>query len=339
MRVLVTGSAGFIGYHLVKRLIKEKINVVGIDNINDYYDQSLKEDRLKDLQKLSDSSSYSFLKIALEDRHELKNIFKTFKFTHVINLAAQAGVRYSLENPSAYIQSNIVGFSNLIEECSANSIDHFLYASSSSVYGGNKVIPFSESNNVDHPVSLYAATKRSNELIAHTYSHLYSLPTTGLRFFTVYGPWGRPDMALYLFTKSIMEDKPIKVFNHGKMARAFTYIDDIVESLYRIINKIPKSNNKSQVTKICPDKSWAPFRIFNIGSADKKSLMEYINILELCLGQKAKKIYLDMQPGDVQETDADTSSLENYVQYKPRVSIQEGIEKFVLWYRSYYGSN
>ena len=338
MIVLVTGNAGFIGFHLVSRLLKEGKTVVGIDNINDYYDKSLKEARLKKLELLSKqkSSNYFFYKVDLENNLEIYKIFTKHKPTHVVNLAAQAGVRYSIENPFAYIQSNLVGFSNIVEMCRNFSIKHFVYASSSSVYGGNTIVPFSEKQGVDHPISLYAATKRANELIAHTYSHLYSLPSTGLRFFTVYGPWGRPDMALFLFTKNIIKGEAIKVFNKGNMARAFTYIDDIIESLYRILLKPPKKEINNDDINLNPSNSWAPFKVFNIGSSESNSLMEYISVLEKFLGKKAKKTFLELQPGDVPETSADVSSLEDYVSYKPMTDIEEGISKFVNWYKTFY---
>tara|TARA_Y100000994_G_scaffold248542_1_gene256612 strand:+ start:5667 stop:6689 length:1023 start_codon:yes stop_codon:yes gene_type:complete len=338
MKVLVTGIAGFIGFHFSCKLIKEGISIIGIDNLNDYYDVNLKKARLEKLESLSKefSADYSFYKVDLENNKKICEIFNQHKPSHVVNLAAQAGVRYSIENPSAYIQSNLVGFSNIIEACRHQNTEHFIYASSSSVYGGNTNIPFSEKQGVNHPVSLYAATKRANELIAHTYSHLYDLPSTGLRFFTVYGPWGRPDMALFLFTKQILKKEPIKVFNNGNMSRSFTYIDDIIESLFRILKK-PLSGNKNFDTKVAhPDSSWSPFRIFNIGSSEPRSLIEYIDELENCLGLKAEKIFLEIQPGDVPNTAADTSSLEDYVSYKPTITIKEGIGKFVDWYKKFY---
>ena len=338
MVVLVTGNAGFIGFHLVSRLLREGKTVIGIDNINDYYDISLKEARLRNLELLAKhkSSNYFFYKVDLENNLEIFKIFSKHKPTHVVNLAAQAGVRHSIENPMAYVQSNLVGFSNILEVCRNFSIKHLVYASSSSVYGGNTIIPFSEKHGVDHPISLYAATKRANELLAHTYSHLYLLPSTGLRFFTVYGPWGRPDMALFLFTKNIINGESIKVFNKGNMARAFTYIDDIIESLFRVLFKPPKKENNIESINLNPSNSWAPYKVFNIGSAESNSLMEYISVLEKLLGKKAKKIFLELQPGDVPETSADVSSLEDYVSYKPMTNIDEGISKFVDWYRSFY---
>ncbi len=341
MIVLVTGVAGFIGFHLAKRLIEENIVVVGIDNINDYYDQNLKNNRLKilELYAKNKNSNFYFYKVNLEDNEKIDSVFQDHKPTHVVNLAAQAGVRYSLQNPSAYIQSNLVGFLNILQSCKKNSISHLIYASSSSVYGGNTETPFKENQSVNHPVSLYAATKRSNELMAHTYSHLYSLPTTGLRFFTVYGPWGRPDMALFLFTKAILDGKSIQVFNHGKMKRAFTYIDDIVESLFRILPKIPCENKYFDTKNLNPESSWAPYKIFNIGSSKSESLMKYIEELELALGLKANKVFLEMQPGDVPITESDCSLLEEYVSYKPETSIRTGIKNFVTWYKEFYKYN
>ena len=339
MIVLITGVAGFIGFHLASKLIDEGVTVIGIDNLNDYYDVSLKEARLKELRNIATVKeiNFNFYKVDLENFQEIVKIFANHIPTHVVNLAAQAGVRYSLENPSAYIQSNLVGFSNILEVCRKNKIKHLVFASSSSVYGGNDNFPFSEKQGVDHPVSLYAATKRSNELIAHTYSHLYSIPATGLRFFTVYGPWGRPDMALFNFTKKIIQGNPIEVFNNGKMFRSFTYIDDIVEALSRVLIKPPLENKSFNIKSANPSISWAPFRIFNIGNSESKSLMEYIKELEVCLGLDAKKIFLEMQPGDVPRTAAETSLLEEYISYKPKTNIKEGIKCFVNWYKMFYG--
>ena len=339
MKVLVTGNAGFIGFHITQRLIKEKIPVIGYDNLNNYYDKSLKISRLKILEDLSIklNSEYHFVKSDLENLSQLSNCFDRYKPTIVINLAAQAGVRYSLENPKAYIDSNIVGFSNLLECSKLANIKHLIFASSSSVYGGNKLLPFKESHNVDHPVSIYAATKKSNEIIAHAYSHLYKIPTTGLRFFTVYGPWGRPDMALFLFTKSILNNKPIKVFNKGYMARDFTYINDINESIFRLLNKPPKSlesNNNKIITN--PSESWAPFQIFNIGNSNPIQLLDFIEVLEEKLGIKALKEFLPMQQGDVEETISDTSKLEEYINFKPTTTIKNGISEFVDWYKEFY---
>ena len=336
MTILVTGSSGFIGFHLCKKLISNGEIVIGIDNMNSYYDKNLKENRLKQLFQLSINKNFIFKEINLEDKSKLEKVFIRYKPQKVINLAAQAGVRYSIENPSAYIQSNIVGFSNILELCRAHNIIHLIYASSSSVYGGNTKMPFSERDNVDHPVSLYAASKKSNELMAHTYSHLYGLSSTGLRFFTVYGPWGRPDMALFLFTDSIFKNKPIKVFNNGDMTRDFTYIDDIVETVYRIINK-PATPNK-EFNKTSPDgsTSWAPYRIFNIGNSNPVCLKEYISIIEDLIGKKAIKEFLPMQPGDVANTSADTSAIYKWIGYKPSTSIRFGVEKFINWYKDYY---
>ena len=293
MSILVTGSAGFIGFHLTKRLLSEGIEVVGLDNINDYYDTSLKESRIRALNKISNELQVPFsLEIGgIEDKEFVRNIFGTKKIEVVVNLAAQAGVRYSLEQPHEYINSNIVGFTNILECCRENPVSHLLYASSSSVYGGNTNMPFKESNGVDHPVSLYAATKRSNELMAHTYSHLFGIPATGLRFFTVYGPWGRPDMALFLFTKTILEKKPIKIFNNGKMSRDFTFIDDVCESLFRLVDKPPIASDFFDKSNPDPSKSWAPHQIFNIGNSNPTPLMEYVHALEDSLGIKAEKVF------------------------------------------------
>ncbi len=350
MSILVTGSAGFIGFHLCKKLIENKFEVIGFDNINDYYDINLKNDRINELKKLANKNQakFNFIKGDLTNNDDLKRVFNnnnsnlgsiTSKISYVVNLAAQAGVRYSIQNPSAYIQSNIVGFSNLIEQAKNNDVKHFLYASSSSVYGGNKKIPFKESDNVDHPISLYAATKKSNELIAHTYSHLFELPTTGLRFFTVYGPWGRPDMALYKFTDLIIRNKPIRVFNYGNMVRDFTYIDDVVESIYRLIFKKALPDNNFDPKNPKPMTSWAPYRIFNIGNSEPVRLMNYIKAIEDCLNIKAKKKFLPLQPGDVPKTFADGDLLEKYIQFKPKTSVLIGIKNFIDWYKNYYQIN
>tara|TARA_Y100001968_G_C19389678_1_gene734856 strand:- start:141 stop:1166 length:1026 start_codon:yes stop_codon:yes gene_type:complete len=338
MRILVTGSAGFIGFHLIKRLLTEGYEVIGIDNFNPYYDPKLKRDRNNEIEKLACKlkTSFTLSEINLEDTEKIKNVFTEYKPSIVINLGAQAGVRYSLENPMAYVQSNLVGFSNIVECCRLNDIKHLIYASTSSVYGWNEKIPFSEKDSVDHPVSLYAATKRSNELMAHCYSHLYNLPTTGLRFFTVYGPWGRPDMALFLFTKSILNNEPIKIFNNGQMIRDFTYIDDIIESIFRLINRPPKSNLKFDKLNPDPSTSWTPYRIFNIGNSQPVMLMDYIEALERSLGVSAKKEYLPLQPGDVKQTSSDTSELELWTGFKPKTSINEGILNFVSWYKKYF---
>ena len=336
--ILVTGSAGFIGSALVMRLLENGENVIGLDNVNSYYDPNLKKSRLDKIKELSQTASgkWMFYKCSLQNELDLNDIFIRHSPNIVVNLAAQAGVRYSLENPSSYIQSNLVGFANLLEQCRNYSVENFIYASSSSVYGGNKKLPFSEYQSVDHPVSLYASTKRANELMAHSYSHLYGLPSTGLRFFTVYGPWGRPDMAPMIFAKSILNFKPINVFNYGKMRRDFTYIDDIVEGVYRCcyksayIDKDFDSLNPSQVT------SFAPYRIFNIGNSKPIQLIKFIEILENELGVKAIKNFLPIQPGDVEATAANTDLLEAWVDFKPSTSIEIGLHKFAKWYVNYY---
>ena len=348
MSILVTGAAGFIGYHLCNKLIEHKFEVIGLDNLNNYYDINLKKNRIKELEKNASRRriNFNFIEGDLSNKDDLKKVFEfefnpnycsqNSKISVVINLAAQAGVRYSIENPSAYVESNLVGFCNLIEESKNNNIDHFIYASSSSVYGGNKKLPFDESDNVDHPISLYAATKKSNELIAHTYSHLFQLPTTGLRFFTVYGPWGRPDMALFKFTDLIIKDKPIKVFNYGKMKRDFTYIDDVIESIILLINKLPQKDGISHNKIYTPTTSWAPYKVFNIGNSKPTNLMDYIKGIEKELNKKAKIIFEGMQPGDVESTFANTKDLEDWVDFKPSTSIEIGIKNFISWYLSYY---
>ncbi|MBC2715428.1 MAG: NAD-dependent epimerase [Desulfobacteraceae bacterium] len=331
--ILITGAAGFIGFHLAKRLLGDGFNVFGVDNLNDYYDVNLKKDRLK---LLTQNPRFTFFQTDLCDLEGLKKIFNAHPVDVVVNLAAQAGVRYSLINPHAYVESNLVGFVNILECCRHNHVKHLVFASSSSVYGANTNMPFSVHDNVDHPVSLYAATKKSNELMAHTYSHLYNLPCTGLRFFTVYGPWGRPDMALFLFTKAILDNKPIKVFNHGKMQRDFTYIDDIVEGVVRVINAVPEPNlNWSGDAPDCGT-SYKPYRIFNIGNNNPVELMRFIEAIEKALGRKAEKELMDIQPGDVAATYANIDDLYNAVGFKPETSIEEGIEKFIEWYKSYY---
>lgn len=332
--ILVTGSAGFIGFNLSKRLLEDGDSVIGLDNLNDYYDVNLKKDRLSILEKYDD---FNFVKASLEDKEAVDKIFKENNIDIVVNLAAQAGVRYSLKNPYAYIESNIMGFMNILEACRHNEVEHLVYASSSSVYGSNVDMPFSVHDNVDHPVSLYAATKKSNELMAHTYSHLYGIPTTGLRFFTVYGPWGRPDMALFLFTKAILNDEPIKVFNHGKMERDFTYIDDIIEGVVRVMNNPPAANEDWDRLNPDPGTSYAPFKVYNIGNNKPVQLMEFIETIERKLGKVAKKEFLPLQAGDVPKTYADVDDLIRDVGFKPDTSIDEGIEKFVEWYREYYG--
>ena len=336
--IFVTGSAGFIGFHLTKKLIENGHEVIGIDNLNDYYDLNLKLDRIKILEKISKQKKVNFKlkKLSLQDKEGLSEIFNIFKPKVVFNLAAQAGVRYSLENPNEYIQSNIVGFGNILECCRSNKVENLIYASSSSVYGGNKVMPFKEDQTVDHPVSLYAVTKKSNELMAHSYSHLYKLPVIGLRFFTVYGPWGRPDMALFIFTEKILKNEPIEIFNGGDMIGDFTYIEDIVESLYRLRNKPAKGEKEFNFIKPDPSESWAPHKIFNIGNSNPVKLMDYIHQIERAVGKKALKKYLPMQPGDVKATFADTSKLENWINFKPNTSIENGVSKFVEWYKAYY---
>ena len=335
MTILVTGAAGFIGFHLCNSLLNDGVRVIGFDNLNDYYDPELKKARLKILSKFN-KNLFTFIRGNLEDKELIQNIFCTQKPKIVINLAAQAGVRYSLENPYSYIDSNIVGFINILEGCRYNNIEHLIYASSSSVYGGNTKMPFLESHNVDHPVSLYAASKKANELMAHSYSHLFEIPSTGLRFFTVYGPWGRPDMALFLFTKAIMENKPIKVFNNGEMIRDFTFVDDIIESIRKLIKKPPTKNNLTDIENLKPDNSWAPFKIFNIGNSNPIPLMKFILTLENELGKKAIKEYLPIQPGDVPSTESDTNSLEEWVNFKPSTSVEDGVSKFVNWYKEFY---
>jgi len=336
INVLVTGAAGFIGFHLCKRLIAENISVIGIDNFNDYYDVRLKKDRLA---QVADASNFTFYTTDLADSPALANVFEKHSIQVVVNLAAQAGVRYSLINPNAYVQSNLTGFVNLLECSRKSKIDHFVFASSSSVYGANTRMPFSVHHNVDHPVSLYAATKKSNELIAHSYSHIYKLPCTGLRFFTVYGPWGRPDMALYLFTRAIYDGKPINVFNHGKMKRDFTYIDDIIEGVFSIIDKQPEPNESWSGDSPDPGSSYLPYRIYNIGNNKPVELMHFIEVLEKCIGKKAIKNYMDMQAGDVVATYANIDDLNQAVGFQPKTGIEEGIQKFIEWYQDYYGVN
>jgi UDP-glucuronate 4-epimerase len=333
MNVLVTGAAGFIGFHLCKRLLQSGHEVHGIDNLNDYYDVRLKQDRLEQL-KAFDSFTFHHLDIA--DRKEMEDLFGRHRFERVVNLAAQAGVRYSLSNPHVYVDSNVTGFLHILEGCRYTKAPHLVFASSSSVYGLNTKMPFSVHHNVDHPVSLYAATKKANELMAHTYSHLYGLPTTGLRFFTVYGPWGRPDMALFLFTEAILKDRPIQVFNHGNMRRDFTYIDDIVEGVVRVMDHIPQPDAQWSGDRPDPGSSPAPYSLYNIGNHNPVKLMDFIEAIEAALGKKAKKEYLPMQPGDVPASFADVEDLVNAVGFKPNTSIQEGIQNFIDWYMDYY---
>lgn len=332
-QILVTGAAGFIGFHLSKRLIADGNRVFGLDNLNDYYDVRLKQDRLAQLEQLP---NFSFIKMGLEEREPLHQLFESGKFDTVVNLAAQAGVRYSLTNPYAYIDSNISGFINILEGCRHHGVKHLVYASSSSVYGANTAMPFSIHHNVDHPVSLYAATKKANELMAHTYSSLYGIPTTGLRFFTVYGPWGRPDMALFLFTKAILEGRPIDVFNHGKMLRDFTYVDDIVEGVVRVMGSTPQSDSSWSGAEPDPGTSYAPYKIYNIGNNQPVELMRFIEVLERCLGRQATKNLLPIQAGDVPATYADVDDLMNDVGFRPATSIEDGIRNFVSWYKEYY---
>jgi UDP-glucuronate 4-epimerase len=333
-KVLVTGSAGFIGFHLSRKLLDNNIAVVGLDNLNPYYDPELKKARLN---HLTPNNLYSHVNLDLADRTGMAELFAAHSFDAVVNLAAQAGVRYSLKNPHSYVDTNIVGFVNLLEGCRHSEVRHFVFASSSSVYGANTKMPFSVHHNVDHPVSLYAASKKSNELMAHTYAHLFGLPATGLRFFTVYGPWGRPDMALFLFTKAILEGRPIDIFNHGKMVRDFTYIDDIVEGVYRVMHRIPEPNTTWDGNDPDPATSYCPYRIYNIGNNQKVDLMRYIEVLEECLGKKAEKNFLPMQPGDVPATYANVDDLMRDVGFKPNTRIEEGIMRFVTWYREYFG--
>jgi len=333
-KILVTGAAGFIGFHLAKRLQAQGAQVIGLDNLNDYYDVELKKARLSQLQELS---GFRFVRMDLSDREGMAGLFKEERFDSVVNLAAQAGVRYSLENPHAYTDSNVSGFINVLEGCRHNGVGHLVYASSSSVYGANTTMPFSVHHNVDHPMSLYAATKKANELMAHSYSSLYGIPTTGLRFFTVYGPWGRPDMALFLFTRAILQGRPIDVFNNGKMQRDFTYVDDIVEGLSRVINKIPTGDPAWSGAHPDPGTSYAPYRVYNIGNNNPVELLHFIEVLEQALGREALKNLLPMQAGDVPATYADVDDLMRDVGFRPATSIKEGVGRFVTWYRAYYG--
>lgn len=332
MKILLTGVAGFIGMHVAMNLLKRGDTVVGVDNINDYYDPKLK---LARLNQLNDNSNFKFINGDISNSLFVQELFYNERPHRVVNLAAQAGVRYSLQNPNAYIQSNIVGFCNLLEGCRHNGVEHFVYASSSSVYGSNTQLPFSVHNNVDHPVSLYAATKKSNELMAHTYSHLYGLPTTGLRYFTVYGPWGRPDMSPWLFTSAIIEGRPINVFNHGKMQRDFTYVDDIAEGTVRVLDCIPIGNQKFSTNLPDPGSSSAPYKIYNIGNHQPVELMSFIKTIEDALGMEAQKKFLPMQPGDVISTYADVEDLRRDIGYEPSMDLTEGIDKWIAWYKNY----
>ncbi|MCK4664904.1 MAG: NAD-dependent epimerase [Bacteroidales bacterium] len=350
MKILVTGSAGFIGYHLVISLVKDTKNqVIGLDNINDYYDLRVKYGRLDNcgihiqnikhnvLVQSSIYESYRFIKLDLSDQKHIYQLFKNEEFDVIVNLAAQAGVRYSITNPDTYLQSNIIGFYNILEACRSNKVKHLIYASSSSVYGWNEKLPFSTSDNVDHPISLYAASKKSNELLAHCYSALYNIPSTGLRFFTVYGQWGRPDMALFLFTKNILEGKPIDVYNYGNMMRDFTYIDDIIEGISRVINNPPKGNKDWDSKNPDPSSSKAPYKIYNIGNNSPVRLLDFVKAIEEALHKKAKMNMLPLQPGDVQSSHADVTDLITDMDYKPNTPIKEGMKKFIEWYLEFYG--
>ena len=337
MTYLITGAGGFIGFHLCKRLLLENKKVIGIDNLNDYYDLNLKKDRLKKLAHLSsDNNNWKFIEIDLIDKENLNNLFRQYKPSIVINLAAQAGVRYSIDNPYPYLNTNILGFGNLLECCRNYYIENLIFASSSSIYGANTLVPFSENHAVNHPVSLYAATKKSNEIIAHSYSHLFNIPITGLRLFTVYGPWGRPDMAPMIFAKSIYENRAINIFNYGKMKRDFTFIDDIVEGIIRCSNKPAKPDNKFNRSDPNPSTSFAPFRIFNLGNSEPIEIMRFVEILEDAIGIKAIKNFTEMQLGDVEVTYADCSKLENWISFKPKTSLTKGINIFVNWFKDYY---
>ncbi len=348
MKILVTGTAGFIGFHTANKFINKAYEVIGLDSINDYYDVNLKYSRLEEtgierdkikyaeLVQSNKYKKYQFIKLQLEDKEEILKLFKEQKFDYVCHLAAQAGVRYSIENPYVYFHSNINGFLNIIEACKQNKIKHLVYASSSSVYGSNTEMPFSTSDNVDHPISLYAATKKSDELIAHAYSHLFNIPTTGLRFFTVYGPWGRPDMALFLFTKAILQDKPINIYNNGDMMRDFTYVDDIVEGIFRVVQKPAQAESNHDGKNISPANSSAPYKIYNIGNGSPVQLMDYVKATETALNKTAKKNFMPMQPGDVKRTYADVESLKRDFNYKPNTNITTGVAKFIDWYRMYY---
>ncbi len=347
-KVLITGTAGFIGYHLALRMLKRGDEIVGLDVINDYYDISVKHGRLKntginheqiEYGKIVSSSifdNYRFIQLKLEDQENVNKLFKEEKFDTVINLAAQAGVRYSLENPQAYVESNIIGFVNILEACRHNKVKHLSYASSSSVYGLNETMPFSIHHNVDHPISLYAASKKSNELMAHTYSHLFDLPTTGLRFFTVYGPWGRPDMALFLFTKAILDGKPINIFNNGEMSRDFTYIDDIVEGVVRVNDNPPSGNPDWNGSKPDPGTAKSPYTVYNIGNNSPVKLMDFVSTIENVLGLQAEKNFMPMQPGDVAATYADVQDLITNLGYEPKTSLEYGVKAFIEWYREFY---
>ncbi|PIE58630.1 MAG: capsular biosynthesis protein CpsI [Desulfobulbus propionicus] len=332
-KVLITGAAGFIGHALAKRLLQQGKTVVGLDNLNEYYDPQLKKDRLAEL---TEHKTFQHVDFDMADRLQMADLFASNRFDTVINLAAQAGVRYSLINPHSYVDTNLVGFINILEGCRHGGVRHLVYASSSSVYGANTSMPFSVHDNVDHPLSLYAASKKANELMAHTYSHLFNIPTTGLRFFTVYGPWGRPDMALFLFTRAMLAGEPINIFNHGNMERDFTYIDDIIEGVVRVLDHVPQPNPDWRCDTPDPATSYCPWRVFNIGNNNKEKLMRYVEVLEQCLGIEARKNFLPMQDGDVPATYADVDDLVRAVGFQPKTSIEDGIQKFVDWYRAYY---
>ena len=333
MKVLVTGAAGFIGMHTALRLLERGDCVVGLDNLNDYYEVSLKEARLK---RLKEYPRFRFVQENVAHQHAIAQLFQTENFTHVVHLAAQAGVRYSFTNPNAYAESNLTGFINILEGCRHNHIAHLVYASSSSVYGGNAKLPFSEHDCVDHPVSLYAATKKANELMAHTYSHSFSLPTTGLRFFTVYGPWGRPDMALFLFTRAILNNEPIQVFNHGKMKRDFTYIDDIVTGVLGVLDCPPQPNPHYDAFQNDPFESCAPYRVFNIGNQESVALLDYIAEIEKNLGKTAEKVFLPMPSGDIPQTFSDTTLLQKHIGFHPNTPVAQGVKNFITWFKDYY---
>ena len=336
MKILVTGAAGFIGYHVCQFLLSRGEEIVGIDNINDYYDPKLKHGRLDELGKHHQVANFTFIKMDIADREKMESLFQQHSFDKVVHLAAQAGVRYSIENPHAYVQSNIVGFTNVLEGCRHHKVQHLVYASSSSVYGANESMPFSVDDNVDHPLSLYAASKKANELMAHTYSHLYDLPTTGLRFFTVYGPWGRPDMALFKFTKAIIEDEPIKVYNYGNHRRDFTYIDDIVSGIISTLDHNATGNPNWDASAPDPSTSKAPWRVYNIGAQTPVNLLDFITTLEAALGKQAEKEMLPMQAGDVPDTFADVQALVDDVGYQPKTKLDIGIKNFVTWYQGFY---
>ncbi len=338
-KIFVTGAAGFIGSGTVQRLLSENVEVIGIDNMNDYYNPLLKQKRIEIIKEIDKKKSFKFLRVNLEDTKKIDQIFQEFKPNIVINLAAQAGVRHSLKKPMSYIESNILGFLNILEGCRNYKIEHLIYASSSSVYGGNKIIPFNETHSVDHPISLYAATKKSNEMLAHSYSHLFQIPMTGLRFFTVYGPMGRPDMAPMIFADAILRGQPINVFNNGEMSRDFTYIDDVVDAIYKCCLKTSSPNINFNYQKPEPSSSFAPYKIFNVGSNNSTNLIDFIQILESSLGMKAIKEMKQMQPGDIEATFADINMLRNWIKYKPNISLEKGILNFALWYKEYFNSD